>query len=216
MSVAGTESAGAPLRLILASASPRRCELLEAAGYDFEVCPAGVEEVNPDYCSARETVFWNALRKARAVAGMYPEAVVIGADTLVAFGGRVYGKPANLPEARRMLAALSGSTHAVFTAVAVLQEGGRRREGFVDRALVTFRKVNTEEIALYIEDVNPLDKAGAYGAQETSRVRLVDQIEGREDTVFGLPVGPLSVLLDGIPGILRRTEATLAHRVVPS
>ncbi len=190
--------------LILASSSPRRREILEQRGFHFAIVPAGAAELFVPYCSARELVLWNALRKAREVAARHPLAVVIGADTLVDFEGRILGKPATLREAERMLLMLSGREHKVHTGVAVLRQQPFIREGFCETSIVKFRPLTKKQIRRYIEEVNPLDKAGAYGAQESASVKLVESIHGSLANVYGLPIEKLLGVLATLPGLAQR------------
>ena len=170
------------LDFILASASPRRRELLAAAGFDFRVVVADVEEIE-DIEDPATLVRTNALLKARAVAASHPDALVLGADTTVALDGKIYGKPADLAEARAMLLALAGRTHEVVTGVALIHGG--REHVFHETSRVTFRR--DIDPTAYFSRVNPLDKAGAYAAQEHAD-EIIERIEGCRDNVIGLPV----------------------------
>lgn len=175
-----------PGRIILASASPRRKELLEAAGYDITVRPSDVEELMSGL-SPRELVAANAEKKALHVADALPGELVLGADTLVVLAGEILGKPRDMEDAFGMLARLSGRTHEVLTGVCLTRGGSTRRCVFVDSTLVAFRRLDPAAITAYLADVNPLDKAGAYAAQE-DRGRLIERIEGSIENVIGLPV----------------------------
>lgn len=180
--------------LILASASPRRRTLLAEAGYRFEVCPAEVEESIPDYLTVSEAVLLNAKRKASWVSERHRESLVIGVDTLVSFEGRALGKPANLAEAKSMLARLSGQTHEVFSGV-WLRIGRRRRQaGFVEASRVRFRKLTGSEIERYVKLIDPLDKAGGYAAQEDP-MGIIAEIEGSRSNVIGLPMERLGEVI---------------------
>ncbi|MCC6741633.1 MAG: septum formation protein Maf [Planctomycetia bacterium] len=170
--------------IILASASPRRVELLRDMGVHFTVVPSRVEEVEGGHLRPEETAVTNACRKALAVAKDHPRALVIGADTVVALGRRLFGKPRDRRHAARMLAALSGKTHEVVTAVCL---AGARFEVFDERTLVTFRRLTTRAIAAYLDRVHVLDKAGAYAIQEHGDA-LVLRISGSFTNVVGLPV----------------------------
>lgn len=189
--------------LILASASPRRRELLAAAGFAFEVRTANVEE-RADACGdPAEMVRANALSKARAVAAAVPGALVLGADTTVALGGTVFGKPADLAEARRMLRALGGREHTVFTGVALVCAGTAAAaeicETLVVACRVKFRPLSDATISRYFACVNPLDKAGAYAIQE-SRELIVESFEEPLSNIVGLPVEAVAPRLRALLG----------------
>jgi septum formation protein len=173
--------------LILASASPRRQELLRQLQVEFEVWPAGVEELHQEQLTARELSLLNAYRKARAVAKKFPDHTVLGADTLVCLGPRLYGKPTGLPDAARMLRELGGQTHQVVTGVCLLRLRAHRETMFAETTEVTFRPLTKEQIDAYLLAVNPLDKAGAYAIQERGG-ELVADVSGSYSNVVGLPL----------------------------
>lgn len=173
--------------LILASASPRRQELLRQCGVEFEVVPAAVPELHDATLTARELSLLNAHRKARAVARRYPDRLVLGADTLVSRDGRLYGKPADLTEAARMLAELQGGTHEVVTGVCLLHLRTGREQLFAETTRVRFRPLSAAQIRDYLARINPLDKAGAYAIQEQGEL-LVAEVIGSWSNVVGLPV----------------------------
>lgn len=186
--------------LILASASPRRSELLGSIGVAFEVVPSRAEELYDESLSAVELCRINAERKAEEVAARYPQAIVLGADTLVTFDSRIYGKPADLRDARRMLGELSGRTHDVVTGVCLLQVRSGRRSVLHDVTCVTFQSLRAAAIDAYISLVNVLDKAGAYAIQERAEM-LVEKTDGSFSNVVGLPLETLTAELNhwGIP-----------------
>lgn len=173
--------------LILASGSPRRRELLETITKEFVVIVSGAEE-DAEGLSPREAVVALAVRKAEEVASTHPDDVVIGADTLVALNGIVYGKPGTAQEAKRMLSALSGKTHEVCTGVCVVK-GGKRFVA-VESSFVTIELTN-EQIDRYVEGGSPLDKAGAYGIQDG----VVASYEGSYTNIVGFPVDTVRRLL---------------------
>ena len=183
-----------PAPLILASASPRRRELLAAHGYRFEVVTADVEEALPAHLTVREAVLLNARRKGSAVAALHPACCVVAADTLVALDGQALGKPASLDDARKMLAALSGRTHQVFSGVWIESRAAGRIAGFIEVSHVRFREVGEGEIEAYIRQVNIMDKAGAYAAQKDP-IGLIAAIEGSRTNVIGLPMERLGAML---------------------
>jgi septum formation protein len=176
--------------LILASASPRRAELLRQLNLQFEVVPGDVPEVFDEQLSPRELCQLNAHRKARAVARKIPDALVIGADTLVFLGREIFGKPANLAEAKSMLAKLQGRTHQVVTGVSLIHLRAHRERIFAVSTDVTFRPLSAEQISGYLSRMNPLDKAGAYAIQEHGD-KIVAKISGSYSNVVGLPVEEL-------------------------
>ena len=173
--------------LILASASPRRSELLRQLGFEFQVQPGQVEEIQPEHLTPHEIAQINACRKAHVAARKRPDALVLGADTIVCLGTTVFGKPADLEEAHRMLATLQGRTHEVVTGVCLLQLRLRRQKVFAVSTTVTFRSLHSGQIRRYLAKINPLDKAGAYAIQEDGD-DIVKHISGSFSNVVGLPV----------------------------
>ncbi len=189
------------MRLILASASPRRRALLAQLGVRFDVAPSGLPEELPPGRPVAAAVAELALAKAHAVAGHLGEpAVVLAADTLVVVDGRPLGKPASPEEARRMLQALRGRTHEVMTGVALVRvpDGAEATERVVSR--VTMRPFTDAELEAYLETGEPADTAGAYAVQGAGG-RLVAAVEGCYSNVVGLPLGTTARLLRsfGIP-----------------
>jgi len=180
--------------LILASASPRRRELMAAHGFKFEVVTAPVEETLPSHLTVREAVLLNARRKGSAVSALHPSACIVAADTLVSLDGRPLGKPASLDEARKMLAALSGRTHQVFSGVWIEQHDTGALVAFIEVSHVRFRSISAAEIEDYIRRVHVLDKAGAYAAQEDP-IALIAEIAGSRTNVIGLPMERLAPML---------------------
>ncbi len=172
--------------VILASASPRRRELLERAGLEFEIMHSPAEEIHDASIPPEKLCETNAALKAEAIAALRPDAAVIGADTLVFIDGEPLGKPADLDEARAMLRRLAGRVHRVCTGVCVIFPDGRR-ELFHDSTEVTFRPLDGAAIDDYLAVANPLDKAGAYGIQEYGE-RIISGISGSFENVMGLPV----------------------------
>jgi len=176
---------------VLASASPRRKELLQKAGLELEVCLPDVVELPPGALPPSELVRWNAHVKAREGAQNFPERVVLGADTLVCLENKVFGKPGDLEEAESILLELSGRVHEVITGVCLIRIGESGREAicsFHQITRVRFHPFGKKEIAEFFLEENPLDKAGGYAAQ-TDRGRFVAEVEGSMDNVVGLPVG---------------------------
>ena len=178
--------------VVLASASPRRKELLASLGIDFTVIPAEVEEIGPEQgYPAGETVRMNAVLKASAVSPLYPESLVIGSDTVVECGGRICGKPRGPVEAAAMLRELSGREHRVMTGVAFRLEKTKLDRSFTEISRVRFKILSEETIRQYMKLVNVLDKAGAYAIQEHSEL-ILDRLDGSLSNVIGLPVERLT------------------------
>lgn len=183
--------------LILASQSPRRREILEKMGVTFTVCPAKTEaavDPNMPLCEAVKAV---ARAKAEEIAAANPGRAVLGADTVVALGETVLGKPKDEADAKRMLRALSGKEHRVVTAVWLVDEAGQGR-GFASDNRVTFLPLSDEEIDAYIATGEPMDKAGAYGIQGVGG-RYISRMCGDFYAVMGLPCGELWQFLRDTP-----------------
>lgn len=172
-------------KLILASASPRRAEILTSVGWEFEKCVADVDESHLPNETAEDHVKRLALTKAEAVAEYYKNALVLGADTIVVVDDKIIGKPKDLDDARRMLKMLSGNWHEVFTGVALVKE----QESLVDiqKTRVKFAELSDEEIEFLLEKGEPLDKAGAYAVQAQAAL-FIEEIRGDYWNVVGLPV----------------------------
>ena len=173
------------LPFILASNSPRRRALLAEAGYEFEVIAPGVSEVTAAYLFLRELTIANAIRKGLAVSHVHPHRVILAADTLVALEGEIIGKPRDLNQARVILRQLSGRTHDVCTGVFIV--GPQKKISFAEISQVRFRKLNESAITNYFGVVNPIDKAGAYAAQNAGR-SIIASVEGSFTNVIGLPM----------------------------
>ena len=187
-------------QLILASTSPRRKALLEQLGLEFDIVAPDYEEHMDPSVPTRHLATVLALGKARAVSKLYPDAVVIGADTFISYENTLLGKPQTEEAAATMLAFLSGSTHTVLTGYAVLhgQSGTEFAEAIETE--VTLRQLSDLEIDSYIATGEPLDKAGAYALQGLGGA-LVERVNGDVSSVIGLPLAPLSVVLRrfGVP-----------------
>ena len=174
-------------RLLLASASPRRIRLLREAGFNPEILPAQIVETQADFLTPAEGALFNAIRKGMAIALQHPDEIVLSADTIVTLDGSVFGKPAHLEEAFQMLERLIGKTHEVITAVAVMHLNKKRTRVGTERTAVKFRSLSDAEIREYLEIAQPLDKAGAYAAQE-SPDRIIESVTGSFTNVVGLPM----------------------------
>lgn len=186
---------GQAARVILASQSPRRRELLTLIGITHEVRPADIDEtVFPGekpvpHCKRL------ARHKAQTLAALHPDAVVIGADTIVVVDGDILGKPRDSDDAMAMLRRLSGRTHTVFTAVAVAHLA--TTQSAVEETDVTFRPLDDDTISRYIATREPMDKAGAYGIQGFGAT-LIERIDGDYFSVMGLPLGRMVGLMRAI------------------
>jgi len=183
--------------LILASASPRRRQLLESAAVAFEVRPANIPEHRepgePPALFARRLALAKARTVARA-AGAKPPRLVLGADTIVVIDAEVLGKPANAEHAVALLSQLVGRSHRVITAVALVESASQDTRHAVVESTVTMRPASAEEVRAYVATGEPLDKAGAYAVQGAGR-RFVEKIEGSESNVIGLPLEETLALL---------------------
>jgi septum formation protein len=192
-------------KIILASSSPRRKELLARIIPDFEVVHAAVSEAFAEGTEPEEIVITNAIRKAREVSSKYPDAIVIGADTVVILDGTILEKPANSDEAIKMLEALSDRKHTVITGLAVVNA----RQGIeltkIDKTEVTFRNLSEKAIVDYVAAGTCLDKAGAYGIQDVGG-EFVETINGNIDNVIGLPLELLSEMLGKMGKMMERDK----------
>ena len=173
--------------LILASASPRRAELVKLLPVKFQVLPGHADEVAHEHLSPLEVCQLNAHRKARAVAKKIPDALVLAADTLVFLDNEILGKPRNLAEARRMLARLQGRHHQVVTGVCLMHLRHHRERIFAVSTDVLFHPLNVRQIRDYLASIQPLDKAGAYAIQDSGE-KIISEISGSYSNVVGLPV----------------------------
>jgi septum formation protein len=180
--------------LILASASPRRAELLRTAGIRFEVVPADVDETQLVGEDAEAYVRRLAVDKAARVAGLRPGRVVLAADTAVVLEGKVLGKPRDAADAIDMLSRLSGRSHHVLTGVCLI-DGDGQAETAVAATLVEFRRLSEAEIDQYVASGEPMDKAGAYGIQAGARA-FITRFDGAYDTVVGLPVALIQAMCE--------------------
>lgn len=176
-----------PEKLILASASPRRRELLTRMGVQFEVMPTGVDEIEDFDEGADVMVLKNAQLKAQFLEDRHPAALILGSDTTVSYAGEALGKPTSDAAAMSMLEMLSGKKHVVYTAVALRWKGLDFSYDFVDSSEVQFKKLDKARIKAYHAVVNPFDKAGAYGIQE-GREMIIESVTGSVETVMGLPI----------------------------
>ena len=180
------------MKIILASQSPRRREILELMALPFEVIESHVKEIPPEGATPEELVRALAEQKARAVFALHPQDCVIGADTVVDLDGRVLGKPHTPERAREYLHLLQGRSHIVYTGICVLTPGLRDVRSV--RTDVTFRPMTDEEIDWYVGTGDPLDKAGSYGVQGPASL-FVDHLEGNYFNIIGMPAPTLYEML---------------------
>ena len=181
--------------IILASASPRRRQLLTEYGYTFTVQPADVEETMPEGLDVGEITLFNARQKALAVAEKNPDALVLGVDTLVSLNGMPLGKPADMDDAFAMLSRLNGRIHEVHSGVWAARKATETNRAFVEVSRVKFRAFTEAELRRYLARIHPLDKAGAYAAQDEHPEGIVECIEGSRTNVIGLPMEALAKML---------------------
>jgi nucleoside triphosphate pyrophosphatase len=188
------------IRIILASESPRREKLLREAGVNFRVIAPKVDEkegADAPHLTPAEIALNNAVLKARNISARYPEEWVLAADTVVVLEGQVIGKPVNMSHAREIIDRLNGRTHQVITAVFFMRERPFHQVPFYDISKVTFHRLTPSLRDLYLESIDPLDKAGAYAVQEKSDA-LIKKIEGSRTNVMGLPLEKLMEVLDRV------------------
>jgi septum formation protein len=181
-------------RVILASGSPRRSELLRQLGVEFEIIPSSAPESDSEHLSPAELCSLNAYRKARLISKHHPDALVIGMDTVVALDSKVLGKPRDMDEAFQMMRSLQGQTHRVLTGVCLIHLRSHKQKIFSEQTIVTFRPLTDQQISDYYKVVNPLDKAGAYAIQEKGE-QIVAHVKGSFTNVVGLPMERLEAEL---------------------
>jgi len=194
------------MTLYLASASPRRAQLVKLLGIkDIVISPTHVDETHDGNLAPAEYVEQLALDKAKALIPKLSEneqAIIIGADTTVVLENAILGKPNDADDAKAMLRRLSGNTHIVYTGVAIVNSTSRKEYSFVEKTFVTFRELSDKEIADYVASGSPMDKAGSYGIQEDHGAVFVSRIEGDYYNVVGLPLCSLYLALhDFAPAI---------------
>ena len=184
-------------KVVLASGSPRRKELLHEMGINFEVCVSQGEETYSPLMNTTEIAAHLATQKCTLVAQQFSaDTIVIGGDTIVCLDGEILGKPSSETEAMKMLAKLSDKTHEVISGIAIAYQN--KIYSNFDVAKVHFLPLTDEEIAYYVSHFHPLDKAGAYGIQEWIGLKKIDRIEGSFYTIMGMPTALLSQMLEHI------------------
>ena len=181
-------------RIILASASPRRREILEKTGLKFKVDASDYEEDLGLDLPPRTLARYLSQEKARAIAGKYKNAIILAADTFIVFQGKIFGKPHTAKEAKRMLKILNGRRHSVITGFTILNAGDHRRLSRSVETKVYFKRMMMKEIGAYVKTGEPLDKAGGYAIQGLGAM-IVKKIEGDYYNVMGLP---LNALMEGL------------------
>lgn len=178
-------------RLVLASASPRRRDLLARLGVAFDVVPSDVDEsFNPKSLPATIAAELS-IRKAASIAPRFPDRLILAADTIVVLDGQILNKPADAEDAIGMLQQLSGGCHDVYTGIALVQQSSDRSASAIQRTRVTFDELEMGEIEAYVAGGSPLDKAGAYGIQDDRGALFVKRVEGDYYNVVGLPLNLL-------------------------
>lgn len=181
------------MKIILASGSPRRKELLSSLGHPYEVLPSHADEIVYTSLSPEENVKHIAFDKAHEVFKLHQDDIVIGADTIVVLNNMIYGKPKDELDAFQMLKKLSGKTHQVITGICVLKEG--IKHNYAETSNVTFRHLSEEEITQYIKTKEPMDKAGAYAIQGLAKEFIVSY-DGELENIIGLPLLKLERILE--------------------
>ena len=184
-------------KIILASQSPRRLELLKMIGLDFEVKPSNIIEKNHNSLQPLDYALMNAKEKARVVSEKYPNSVVISADTIVVLGNQILEKPENDNHAFEILKQLNGKTHEVITAFGVILKSKEISKFDSERTKVKFRKLPHDKIKAYVKTSEPLDKAGGYGAQGLGSL-LIEKVDGCFYNVVGFPLGKFYLMPEEI------------------
>ena len=185
--------------VILASASPRRSELLTSMEIEFEVVPSHVEEIIDGYDFIPELCEANARIKAEPIADLHPECLVIAADTMVYLEDNVFGKPTDLEDAHQMISKLQGRTHQVSTGVSLIYHNEEIKKSLSVITNVTFLPLNSQQISDYLNKIDPLDKAGGYAIQEHKQL-IAKRVSGSISNVIGLPVERLKEELNSLFG----------------
>ena len=177
-------------KIILASKSPRRAEILSMIGVNFKVVPSKIkEEINPKI-GQNEIAINISKTKAETISYKYPKDIIIGADTIVVFNEEIFGKPKDKNESKKILKALSGNSHKVITGVTIMNKKLRILKTFSEITEVFVQKIPTKQIEFYVNNYNTLDKAGSYGIQDWFSV-WIKRINGCYYNVMGLPVSKL-------------------------
>jgi len=201
------------MRILLASTSPRRRELLSLLGVSFDIVPPTVEERLSSHLSPREQTRQLARDKAQSVANQHPQDLVIGSDTVIEVEGRLLGKPENIQEAETMLRHLRGQCHQVHTGVAIIQQATNVSMDFVETAQVWIKQFDEHTLKSYLDTKESLGKAGAYSIQGEG-AQLIEKIEGDYPTIVGLPLWRTAKVLEEQGIVMANTEEDI-YRVKP-
>ena len=193
-------------KLILASKSPRRIEFLRDLGIDFICHPAHIDENNLQASPEKFPVIL-AREKAAAVAELYPNDLVLGADTIVSIDEHIIGKPKDIADAEKILLSLSGRTHKVISGVCLIRKADSILHAFSDVSFVQFKNLDIKTIREYFSHVNPLDKAGAYAIQEYGEM-IVEKFEGSKNNIIGLPTEKLLQALKHLGSVKNNLKTT--------
>jgi len=177
-------------KIILASESPRRAEILRMIGVNFEVESSNIYEIINQKIEQNEIAINISKAKAEKISHKYPDKIIIGADTVVVFNKKIFGKPKDKNESKKMLKALSGNCHEVITGVTIMNENLGIVKTFSETTKVFVQKIPTKQIEFYVDNYNTLDKAGSYGIQEWFSV-WIKKINGCYYNVMGMPVSKL-------------------------
>jgi septum formation protein len=194
-------------KLILASSSPRRINLLRQVGFSFVVKPSRVEERLREDETPAQNARRIALEKALGVHDSLTSGIIVGADTIVVLGKKILGKPKDKSDARSMLRMLSGKTHIVYTGFALVDARTGMRVTDVEKTFVTFRVLSTEEIRRYVDSGSPMDKAGGYGIQDDYGAVFVEKVNGCFYNVMGFPLSRFFTVLKGFIRLTRRRKS---------
>ena len=192
--------------IVLASASPRRGELLGVLEIRHRAVASDAPESEETQLTAWEVAALNAYRKARAVAKRFPDSIVLGADTVVCLGVELFGKPRDMADAERMLMALQGKTHQVVTGVCLVHLRAHKQQVFVETTDVTLLSLSIRAIRCYLSRIQPLDKAGAYAIQEHGGL-IISEMSGSFSNVVGLPLERLKAALGTWSSVARVDES---------
>jgi len=193
------------IRIILASQSPRRYDLLNMIGLDFEVKPSNIVEKNHNKLLPLDYAMYNAKEKAKVVSDKYPDALIISADTIVIYNNQILEKPDNESHAFEILNKLNGNEHQVITAFGIVVKNKSISAFDYETTRVKFRKLSTKRIKEYIKTGESLDKAGGYGAQGLGSL-LIDRVEGCFYNVVGFPIGKFYVMFKNVINDISNTK----------
>jgi septum formation protein len=196
-----------PSKLVLASTSPRRIELLKAIGLDFEIVPSGITEESLEGETPKDHVLRLSEKKVKAITKLHPDAWVIGADTIVVVHSKILGKPKTQDEAKEMLVKLSGKCHQVFTGFTIAKRNGNFLVKDVVESFVSFKIISDKEMDWYVNSEEPYDKAGGYAVQGMGAF-FIKEIYGSYTNVIGLPLCEVITALENLGAINFLEEAT--------